>query len=99
MFYPTDPHNLAANGDHNATILGTAVYSPSAPAGGANYLMVQAVTQNIRYTLTVGVNPTATVGFQLVASAVPTIIVMGRGVNPRFIREAAGAVLNYQWLE
>ena len=99
MFQLINPHDLAATGDHNAVTLGTAVFSPSTPPGGANYLMVQAVTQNVRYTLTVGVNPAATIGFQLVASAAPIIIALGRGVNPRFIREAAGAILQYQWLE
>lgn len=88
-----------ALGDHQSVILGAAVFSPATPSAGANFLMVQAVAQNIRFTLTTGVDPTAGVGFQLVASAAPLIIPLGGRFVPRFFREAAGAVLQYQWLE
>lgn len=89
----------SALGDHQSVILGSAVFSPSAPTAGANFLLVQAITQNIRYTLTTGADPTAATGFELVASAAPVLIPLGGRVVPRFFREAAGAVLQYQWLE
>lgn len=86
-------------GEHQTVTLGLTSFSPTPPTAGANYLMVQAVTQNIRYSLSAGQEPTAAIGFQLVASAVPVIIPLGGGVTPRFFREAAGAILQYQYLK
>lgn len=86
-------------GTHYAETMGAAVFSPVVPAGGARWLMVQAITQNARYTLSLGQAPTAAIGFQLAAAAAPIIIDMGTNVTPQFIREAAGAVLQYQWLK
>jgi len=85
-------------GQHYAETLGTVVFSPVVPAGGARHLLVQAVTQNIRCTLSAGQVPTAAIGFQLVAGAVPIYIDMGTGVTPQFFREAGGAILQYQWI-
>ncbi len=71
------------------------------PGGSAPiYLMMQALTQNVRYTLTdvtIGSAPTATFGFQLAAGDPPIIIPLELGITVRVIEEAATAVLQYQW--
>lgn len=80
-----------------------AVQTLTPPAGShPRYLMMQAVDQNVRYTLTVAAapsSPTATFGFQLVASSPQTIIPVDAGIVVRVIEEAATAVLQYQWFE
>ncbi len=72
------------------------------PPTGSNprYLMMQTVTQNVRYTLTAAgaeSTPSATNGFVLVANADPIIITLGSGIQVRVIEVAATAVLNYQY--
>ena len=78
-----------------------AQFGPERPAGDrARYLLVQAHTENVRYTLSISSSPTATEGFVLTAGNDPIIIpVGGPDVNPQFISETAGAILEYQWLE
>ena len=66
----------------------------TAPAG-AEYLMMQALGQNIRYRLD-GTNPTASVGFQLANGDTVTLPVRA-GDTVRIIQEAATATLQYQW--
>lgn len=64
------------------------------------YLLVQCHTQNARYTLSSVSTPTATFGFVLTAGNPAVIIpVGGPEVNPQFIAETAGSILEYQWLE
>ena len=62
---------------------------------GARSILVQALTQNVRYTLD-GTAPTATVGFQLKAGDPPLLIPLHNS-NIKFIEETATAVLQYQW--
>lgn len=88
---------LKVVGAHVSQTLGTDVFAPPKPAS-ASYLMVQALTQNIRYRLDGGV-PTASVGFQLLAGDAPLLIPMEASVQPNFIREASGAILQFQWFE
>lgn len=64
---------------------------------GASGLLVQALTQNIRYTLS-NTTPTASVGFQLKAGDPPVRIDLEEGMSIRFIEETSGAVLQRQWL-
>lgn len=85
--------------NHASITLGVAKFSPPLPVGVIRFILVQAITQNIRYTLDGVTDPTATVGFQLVASDPPVLIPMGPGLLPQFIREAAGSILQYQWVE
>lgn len=79
---------------HQTITLGTVAYSPYLPPG-ATCILVQAVTQNIRYTMN-GTTPTATVGFQLVAADPPTRIDIYEHMVLQFFREAAGAILQYE---
>lgn len=84
--------------NHGVETLGATVFSPVVPAGGARGIIVQAITQNVRYTLSNGQAPTATIGFQLKAADPPVFIPLYGGVTPQFIREQAGAILQYQFI-
>lgn len=86
-------------GDHESRILDTAtVYSPGDQPKNAMFILVQAITANIRFTLD-GSDPTATVGFQIVAGDPAVIIPLAKNTVLNFIAEAANAVLQYQWGE
>lgn len=73
------------------------------PAGShPRYLMMQALEENVRYTLTVEAapsNPTAAYGFQLAAAAPQIIIPIAAGIVVRVIEEDPTAELEYQWFE
>lgn len=62
---------------------------------GANGLLVQAITQNIRYTLD-GSGPTPTKGFRLTAGNDPILIPLTEGKAVKFTQETATATLEYQ---
>jgi hypothetical protein len=85
--------------DHAREALGAGAFTPARPVGTVRYLLVQALVQNIRYTIAATSVPTATVGFQLVLSDPVVLIPIGPDVTPKFFREAAGAILQYQWCE
>ena len=91
-FNPLDAHVQQAIDD---------AFTPPRPDGDrARYLLVQCHTENARYTLSPISSPTATVGFVLTAGDPPVMIpVGGPDVNPKFISETAGSILEYQWLE
>lgn len=67
------------------------------PPAGANRILIQALTQNVRYTLD-GTDPTSTLGFQLKAGDGPIVLSMGQAIVLKVIQEAATASLQYQWL-
>lgn len=69
--------------------------TPLAPPTGANILIIQPITQNIRYTLD-GTTPTASVGFRILANTV-TFISVGSGMTVNVIEETASASIQYQW--
>lgn len=58
-------------------------------------VLIQAITQNIRYTLD-GTNPTAASGFRLTAGNDP-ILLPATGVTLKFISETAGAILQIEY--
>ena len=91
-------HILSVTGSHHTVTLGTGTYSPQDQPMGANYLMVQSITQATIFTLD-GSVPSATNGFVLLTTHSPILIGMGTSVFPRFLRAASGAILQYQWLE
>lgn len=82
---------------HRVETLGGSAFSPVAPAGGAGGILVQAITQNISYVLSLGQAPTATIGFVLIAGNDPIYIPLGTNMNISFFRVTAGAILQYQW--
>lgn len=63
---------------------------------GATKLLIQALTQNVRFTLD-GSAPTASRGFQLKANDPPTIIPISATTTVKVIEEAATANLQYQY--
>jgi hypothetical protein len=68
------------------------------PATGSTKLLVQALTQNVRFTLD-GTAPTTSKGFQLKAGDPPVLIPLGNSTVIKFIQEAATADLQYQFGE
>lgn len=63
---------------------------------GASKIVIQALTQNVRFTLD-ATPPTAVLGFQILAGAAPMIIEVP-GAFITVIQEAATASLQYQWV-
>jgi len=66
------------------------------PATDAKKLLVQALDQNVRYTLD-GTTPDATTGFQLKAGDPPVVVPVATGGTITVIEEAATADIQYQW--
>lgn len=73
----------------------TSAFTPTIPAE-ASMCVVQALGANVRFTLD-GTTPTASVGFQVVAGDVERILPIGPDTVLRFIQEASGAELQYQF--
>lgn len=63
---------------------------------GANRLLIQALTNNVRYTLD-GTTPTAAIGFRLTADEDPLLIVWTPGMTVKVIEETASASIQAQW--
>jgi len=63
---------------------------------GGHIVMIQALEQNVRYTLD-GTDPTATVGFRLVADQPPVLIDTATVIELRVVEEVADAEIQYQW--
>lgn len=82
-------------GAHNSG-LSIATAQTIARPTGATKLLIQALTQNVRYTLD-GTVPTTSVGFQLKAGDPPVIIPLGTRTIIKVIQEAATAALQYQF--
>lgn len=65
-------------------------------SGGANKIIIQAQTQNVRYGLSSSA-PTSVQGFQLKAGDPPVLVPLDAGGTViKVIAETAGAVLDYQ---
>lgn len=80
---------------HQTYIMGAVALTLSLPLH-AEGILIQALTQNIRFTLE-GTTPTASVGFQLKAGDPPLFIEIESGVILKFFREASGAILEYEY--
>lgn len=65
---------------------------------GAEGILVQSLTQNVRYTLN-GTTPTAAKGFQLKAGDPPLFIPLTEHTFFNIIAETAGAILEYEFSE
>jgi len=81
-------------GSHASQSL-SGVYTPTMPEG-ANKALVQAFTQNARYTLD-GTTPTSSLGFRLTKDDPPTIVPVAPGGTLKFIEESSGSTLQLQW--
>lgn len=89
---PFDPIGAHQDG---AVITGAVVLTDTKP-DDATKLLIQALGQNVRYTLD-GTVPTATKGFQLKAGDPPVIIPLHSSTVVKVIEESATADLQYQW--
>lgn len=63
---------------------------------GAKKVLMQALTQNIRYTLD-GTAPTTSSGFQMKAGDPPILVLIDANTTVKLIEEAATADLQYQF--
>lgn len=82
---------------HESYIMSAAVLELSIP-NGVREIIMQAVSQNIRYTLD-GTDPTTARGFQMVAGDPERRVSISSQTRLKFLREANGAVLQYQFGE
>jgi hypothetical protein len=96
----TYPAELRTVGDH--TVLDVAIGGDwiEKPAGVnvsevATHIQLQTLTQNIRYRIDGG-EADADTGFQLAAGAISLIPVPNLGIS--VFEEAAGAIVQYQWV-
>jgi len=83
----------------NNTISAATVISvppTTANTGSASIIVMQAITQNVRYKLD-GTAATTTTGFQLKAGDPPRAIAVRPGSTISVIEETATAVLQYQF--
>ena len=85
---------IIPRGDHVSTNSLSSALTVTKPAS-ARSILVQAITQNVRYTLD-ATTPTASVGFQIKAGDPPVLIPVHNS-SIKFIEETATAVLQYQW--
>lgn len=85
---------LAVVGSHtqNSTLSSAQTITMSA---GTTKLLIQAFTQNVRYTLD-GTTPTASKGFRLTAGNDPTMIPVITGQTIKLIEETTSASIEYQ---
>lgn len=80
------------------TELAAAASTPIGMPAGAKRILIQALSQNVRYTLD-NTAATATKGFQLKAGDPPILIPIGPSMGLHVIQEAATAEIEYQWLD
>jgi hypothetical protein len=96
----TYPAELRTVGDHTRLDISAGGDWIAKPAPGpgnlqATHIQLQALTQNIRYRID-GDQASATIGFQLAAGAISLIPVPNLGIS--VFEEAAGAIVQYQWV-
>ena len=82
-------------GSHTSNTTISSATTITVPAG-ARYILMQVLTQNVRYTLD-GTVPTTTSGFQLKAGDPPIAVWCETGVTLKVIEETATASLQYQF--
>jgi hypothetical protein len=92
----TIQYTAAAVGAHgqDATVSGaTSIAVPD----GASHMLIQAQTQNVRFTLD-GTAPTTTKGFLVPAGTDPLLVPVPAGGTVKVIETAASATVDYQFL-
>lgn len=89
-----DAYRFEPVGAHGSDDVTTAV-TLTQPAG-ANKALLQALTQNVRYTLD-GTTPTTSNGFQLKVGWPPSLIAVDGGITLKAVAETGTASLQYQW--
>ena len=91
---PNKPHFMPLNGEPHRQYTVNTLFTYNVPKQ-CNCVAVQALTQNIRYTLS-GTNPTASSGFQMKAGDPPVLIEITQTTVLKFIAETSGAILQLQ---
>jgi len=79
---------------HRSYTINTTLFTYNVPKQ-CNCVAVQALAQNIRFTLS-GTNPTTSSGFQLKAGDPVVLIELTDTMTLKFIGEASGAILQLQ---
>jgi hypothetical protein len=83
---------------HSSSALSTLVVNKLNIPKGVNSVLAQAITQNIRYTLSPNSNPSTVSGFRLTAGNDPIAIPIADGYTVlRVIAETDGAILEFQY--
>lgn len=95
-FSPVLEFYFSPIGAHNSGLTISSAQTLSVPSG-ATKIMMQCLTQNIRYTLDGNTVPTASVGFQLKAGELPVILPIGEATTIKVIQETATASLQFQF--
>lgn len=93
-FTPLRGISVAGIEAHESVSLPNGAVWPLSFPQGAKAILMQALTQNIRYTLT-GTDPNATRGFQMKAGDPPILVEIESAVL-KFFAETNGAVLQYE---
>lgn len=94
--YPADLQTVGKHTPLNVAIGGDFIKKPMEGVTPlATHLQIQALEQNVRYTID-GSQATLELGFQLAAGAITTIPIPNLGIS--VFEEAAGAILQYQWM-
>lgn len=86
---------LTPVGAHTVNSSLSSAVTLTAPAG-ANALLIQALVQNVRFTLD-GTTPTASIGFQMPAGNPAVIIDLSATTVVKVIQETSGAIIQYQF--
>jgi hypothetical protein len=89
------PFSFHPLGSHSSTVDYSSAVTPTIPAG-ADRVMIQAITQNVRITLD-GTAPTAVLGFQIKAGEYPGVFPLHNETVLKIIEEAATAVVQLQF--
>jgi hypothetical protein len=87
-------YNFTCVGGHSSSATLSSAFTITVPAT-ANKIIMEAVTQNIRFTLD-GTTPTATLGFRVIAGTGPLMVPVVPAQTVKVIEETASAVLQYQ---
>ncbi len=90
VFRPVGSHARNTSIDTAATI------TPTGDAVGAEYIMIQALAQNVRFTLD-GSVPTAAQGFRLAVGDRQVLPLVPNITQIKVISETAGAAVEYQY--
>jgi hypothetical protein len=92
---PNDTLEFNPVGSHTQNGSLSSAVTLTAP-DGATKILIQAFTQNVRYTLD-GTVPTASKGFKMSTTDAPLLIPLGNDTVIKLIQETASASVEYQW--
>lgn len=91
------PYTPSKIESHKSVSIGSALLVPYEPPGVRGILM-QAVTDDVRYTLD-GTTPTAAIGFRLIQDTAPTFVEIDNNTVIKFYGEGGTSKVEYQWFE